>query len=570
MLRALCAQSRPANHTPDPSMLSMMHDATRLIRACRFPAGVISWHLCYDIIVSRLEDHIMDLTQTTVHMPSILHSEVRRQAEVRQMSMSEMTRRALIRYLDLEPKDLLRSALHLGTREQQAAWPSLWMLVDTETTTAYKVLHDLTTLDMPGEQRTGITLAWLAADQEQAFLKGERATLVAAACLTEPDVLKERLLELIHEDLDAGRERVRHRVAHLLDRTGHPPVEEMLDLLNGCSDPSGQRMLLSYLSHLCRRNTVEQLRPQLVSAVSDGLSAQDDDVVLSALDLAAALRAGELVETLADMSERNDDAGHSALVSLGAVSARESRPGGNTDGMFSLDSPLSYRREDIDRPLPVPSWQQWSVQDSVREGALATLIRRGESNLTDGRAVSVVLNAVARSGHPEGLMFLRTLAQTLEVDGPIAGHLVANALGQFDDEEARTTLEELAEKGPTATRRVALKLLHSRSPAPEEVSAGPPTELFTLASLLRVLAVRRVSSPIYELDLNRQFATLSPDHATARRWMVGLGLMNREKNEYTLTPMGKMVSTVESWLEGHGIRGARRVELFRGEVLTEE
>ncbi|MFO8060395.1 MAG: hypothetical protein R6U70_07060 [Bacillota bacterium] len=508
----------------------------------------------------------MDLKQTTIHLPSILHFEVRRQADIRKMSMSEITRRALVRYLDLKSRDLLKAALHLEDGDREAAWSSIWNLVDTETTTAYQVLRDLIALNISEDQRAEITLSWLMTEGEKDILTGERATLVAAACLAELDSTSERLLHWIEEDLVAGANRERHRAVHLLDRTGRPPVSEMLTLLGECSSHSGREMLLGYLSHLCRRNTVGKLRQQLIEAVASGLSSESDDVTLRALDLAASLRAGELVEDLADISEQDGNLGHNALLALGAIAAKAPETGPETDAQFSLDSPLSYRRVDIDRPIPVPSWQQWSVREIVRERALAALLHRAETTLADNRSRTTAINGVARSRHPEGLRFLTDLALNLEGDGPISGHLLANALGQFDDQGAREALQALAASGPVATRRAALKTLHSRTPGPEEISAGPATELFTLASLLRVLTVRRVASPVYELDLNRHFSTLTPDHATARRWMVGLGLMDRESNEYTLTPMGETISAVERWLEDHGVRGARRVELLRGEV----
>lgn len=500
----------------------------------------------------------MDLQQTTIHLPPILHSEVRRRAEARGMSMSEMTRRALLRYLDLEPRDLLQAALRLESRQQAGAWQSVWTLMDSETTTAYHVLHDLISLNMSAEHRTGILLTWLDAAQEQDLLQGERATLLAAACLSQPSELKAKLLSVIEEDLNGGRTKIRHRVAHLLDRIGRPPVVELLDLISRHPESS---VLPGYLSHLCRRNTVADFRQELVASAAHGLSSRNHDVVMRALDLSAALRAGELIGSLADISQRNDDLGYSALVALGAISAKAH--GIRWDGLFTAESPLSYRRVEIDRPLPVPSWQQWSVREDLRQAALCVLIRRAESIVKDTRAAAPVINSIARSDHPMGLEFLKGMVTTVESDDSVVGPLVANALGQFDSEEARAALQDLSTRGSAATRRAALKLLHSRRPAPEELSAGPPTELFTLASLLRALAVNRVEQPIHEMDLNQYFSALSTDHATARRWMVGLGLMDRENNEYRLTPTGELISVVETWLEEHGVRGARRIELLR-------
>ncbi len=509
---------------------------------------------------------MMDLTQTTVHLPAILHSEVKRQADVRQMSMSEMTRRALVRYLDIKPKDLLQSALRLENEDQKIEWSSIWGLVDNETTTAYEVVHDLIILDVSNQHRTDITLSCLVTDQKRVVLSGERATLISAACLAEPDVVNSRLLDLIEKDLQTGRRKRRQRAAHLLERTGRPPVSEILDLLAKCTDTEGQGMLLGYLSHLGRRNTVANLRRQLIAAVVDGLSSKDKGVVLCALELAASLRAGELLDELAGVSNADGELAHGALVSLGAISAKGSETTRDTDEMFSLESPLSYRREGVDRPLRVPSWQHWSVRDAQKERALAVLIRRAESGLTNEKTAATIINGIARSKNPEGLRCLMALAKTLQPNGPMSGRLIANALGQFDEEDAQMALQEMASRGSTATRRVALKVLHSKAAVPEIVSAGPPTELFTLASLLRVLASRGVDFPMYELDLNRHFSALAPDHATARRWMIGLGLMDRDRSEYTLTPMGESIATVERWLEHHGVRGARRVELLRSDL----
>ncbi len=504
----------------------------------------------------------MDRQQTTIHLPPLLHAQLRTAAEARDISMSELVRRAVLAYLKPGPEELLPSAQEL---EQKgiAAWSSVVRYVGDDTIATYHLTDSLMRLDADPAERSTALCAWLCVGGTQdPELPTEAATVVASSALLHPTETCRAAVAQISRDLDGVEPRWQPRAAHLLDRTEEPPLGEIMALLTA-GDPEGQMVVLRYLVHLARRARTAADRRRLLDTAERSMHGDAKMLHNRGLELSAALRAHELVDVILRLAG-DESTAHRALIAMGSIVAHHGSEDA-TDSLFDPDSAASYLPLSIDRPLPVPSWGSWPVPDEARERAVAGLLHLA-STLTSPRGDAVAdaaFSALARMRSPEVLPVMCHLMDEFEVGRQLSPSTVVGGLVDLDSEDAREILEGWARSGPVPVRRAAMRALHSKVAPEESLGIGAPTEIPTLAVILGHLITRASRWPLHETDLNHLVSPLCPDTATARRWMVGLGLADRERNLYTLTETGDLLATVESRFAAGGVRGAKRVELLR-------
>ncbi|MFW5896761.1 MAG: DUF2087 domain-containing protein, partial [Bacillota bacterium] len=369
-------------------------------------------------------------------------------------------------------------------------------------------------------------------------------------------------VDQLARDMGVGASRWRPRVAHLLDRQKEPPLEEIIALIPR-GDPQRELVGLRYLTHLARRTREDTARRNLLDTAESYMRVPDRSLRDASLELSAALRAHELTDVILRQT-RNETSIHRALIALGSIAARRDAER-KIDSLFDPRSAASYRPLSIDRALPIPSWGIWPVPEEARARALDGLIEVA-SELVSPRGDDVAdtaFAALARARTPEVLPIMRKLMDEFEIGRQLSVSTTVGGLANLGSDAGREILEDWARSGPAAVRRAAMRAVYSQAAPEETPGVGEPTELPTLALLLGRLIVGARGWPLHETDLNEILAPLCPDTATARRWMVGLGLVDRERNLYTLTETGRVLAAVESRLEDGGVRGAKRVELLR-------
>ncbi|MFO7942591.1 MAG: hypothetical protein R6U92_08135 [Bacillota bacterium] len=504
----------------------------------------------------------MDRQQTTIHLPALLHAQLREAAGNRNISMSEMARRALATYLEPGPEELLPLARDLE-RNDIEAWPAVLRYVENDTIATYHLVDALARLESDASERSAALVAWLCAGKPQdPVVSSEAATVIASFALLHPVETCRVTVARIAGNLDAGRAVWQPRVAHLLDRMAEPPLAEINALLPDW-EPEREAVGLRYLVHLARRARTPADRRYLLDSAERSMHRDLKMLNNEGLELAAALRAHELIDVILQLGGEEVST-HRALIALGSI-VSDHEADDAADLLFDSDSVASYLPLSIDRPLPIPSWGIWPVPAKAREKALKGLMNLA-STLTSPRADSAVdaaFSALARARSPEVLPIMRHLMDEFEVGRQLSPSAAVSGLANLDSEAGRKILENWARSGSVPVRRAAMRALYSKEAPEEPAGVGAPTEIPTLALILGHLISRAPHWPLHETDLNRLVSPLCADTATARRWMVGLGLADRERNLYALTETGELLATVESRLDAGGVRGAKRVELLQ-------
>jgi RNA polymerase sigma-70 factor (ECF subfamily) len=184
------------------------------------------------------------------------------------------------------------------------------------------------------------------------------------------------------------------------------------------------------------------------------------------------------------------------------------------------------------------------------------LLRAAQSQDATERRVAVEILGQLRV--TEAVSVLR---ERLEDRDKQTQRAAATALGQLESEEARALLQQVLRSPDRQLARAAITALHYVAPADRPTATATmdrrpttadrvrgdakPPYFISLEAALRLLPD---AEPCDELTFSRRIARACIDFASARRYLVEDGLVQRDGGIYRLTQAGEVVWRVERYL----------------------
>jgi hypothetical protein len=194
-----------------------------------------------------------------------------------------------------------------------------------------------------------------------------------------------------------------------------------------------------------------------------------------------------------------------------------------------------------------------ALGDLGDEGCATILMNAARGS--DPRERLAAVQALARLRIAEAAPLLESLLE--DANGEVRCAAVV-ALNDVAGERASATLAELLRSNDSAIRKAAARALHGakrpdRKPSALELErrerAGTGAAAYTYRSLDAVIrfALPEIRAYTHQ-EITQRMSQVCADYSTARRHLVTEGLVERENDIYTLTPLGETVWRVEHFI----------------------